>query len=67
MNNPLFVRFIFNFSFGGILGIFLSKFFPEGVKDINWWIGLIIFNFLIILYRLVNNTLDEAINNKKNT
>jgi hypothetical protein len=67
MNNPLFVRFAFNFSFGATLGFLLTKFFPEGVNDIDWWIGLIILNSLVILYRRVNNTLDEAINNKKNT
>ena len=67
MNNPLFVRFAFNFSFGATLGFLLTKIFPEGVNDIDWWIGLIILNSLVILYRRVNNTLDEAINNKKNT
>ena len=66
MNNPSFVRFAFNFAFGGTLGILLTNFFPDGVKDIDWWIGLIILNSLVVLYRHVNNTLDEAIKNKKN-
>lgn len=65
MNNPSFVRFAFNFAFGGTLGILLTNFFPDGVNDIDWWIGLIIINSLVVLYRHINNTLDEAIKNKK--
>ena len=65
MNNPSFVRFAFNFAFGVTLGVILTNFFPDGVKDIDWWIGLIIINTLVVLYRHINNTLDEAIKNKK--
>ena len=65
MNNPSFVRFAFNFSFGATLGLILTNFFPDGVNDIDWWIGLIIINTLVVLYRHVNNTLDEAIKNKE--
>ena len=65
MNNPSFVRFAFNFAFGGTLGILLTNFFPDGVNDIDWWIGLIIINSLVVLYRHINNTLDEAIKNKE--
>ena len=65
MNNPSFVRFAFNFSFGATLGLLLTKIFPKGVNDIDWWIGLIILNTLVVLYRHINNTLDEAIKNKK--
>ena len=65
MNNPSFVSFAFNSSFGATLGLLLTKIFPDGVNDIDWWIGLIILNSLVVLYRHVNNTLDEAIKNKK--
>lgn len=65
MNNPSFIRFAFNFSFGATLGLLLTKIFPKGVNDIDWWIGLIILNTLVVLYRHINNTLDEAIKNKK--
>jgi hypothetical protein len=43
----------------------LTNFFPDGVNDIDWWIGLIIINTLVVLYRHINNTLDEAIKNKE--
>ena len=65
MNNPSFVRFAFNFAFGVTLGLLLTNFFPGGVNDIDWWIGLIILNTLVVLYRHINNTLDEAIKNKE--
>ena len=65
MNNPSFVRFAFNFAFGATLGFILTNFFPDGVNDIDWWIGLIIINTLVVLYRHINNTLDEAIKNKE--
>lgn len=65
MNDPLFVRFAFNFTFGAVLGLLLTKIFPDGVNDIDWWVGLIILNSLVVLYRYVNNTLDNAIKNKK--